>query len=132
MQRVLERRTKWSDIFMCLTLDQNICQKSLFYSTPTNKKLENALDFLQPQTNSTNVETDISLDDLETFMPKKTFNESNDIELFLNIGVQTEKIKNAVLMLSSVPVTSIDSERCFSVCGRVLTPLRTNLNDDKF
>ena len=48
IERCRERRTIWSDIFMFLSFDSSICDKSFFYKRPSNLELEEAINYIEP------------------------------------------------------------------------------------
>lgn len=135
MTRINQRRTIWSDVFMNLSFDDEICKKSLFYTRPTTEILSNAIDFIEPHSDTIQQDspnTEIDLDDLISGIPKRSKSELSDIHNFQQFGVLSERLNRAQSILSTVRPTSIDSERCFSVCGRLIAPLRTRLSDKKF
>ena len=72
--RINKRRTLWSDIFMYLTLDDNISSQSLFYKEPTEEELRRAIEFVDPDKPETFIDQEsiLSLDDLDIIeLPSK-------------------------------------------------------------
>ena len=64
--------------------------------------------------------------------PKRSIPSNNDIDIFFEIGSLSKRLEVVIEVISSLRASSIDNERCFSVCGRVLNPLRTRIGDDRF
>ena len=138
--RINQRRTVWSDIFMTLGLDALIAKKSIFYSCPSLEAFKSAIEYLEPS----NIEDNVvpinenfdssNIEDLIKYAARTKrikVAPNNDIDSFFNENIISERLERALETLKNVKTTSIDSERCFSLCNRVITPLRNRISDEK-
>ena len=109
--RIVERRTILSDIYMYLTIDEKICEKSHFFSKPDARTLKSCLDFVEPfsltETTQLEPETTLSVDQLIANAPKRSKEDLNDVDSFVNFGACSERIKAVISTLRSIRVTSI-------------------------
>jgi hAT family C-terminal dimerisation region len=50
--------------------------------------------------------------------------------VFEQQGVKDPNLSKCYKYLKSIPPTSVESERCFSASGNIVTKLRCSMNDD--
>lgn len=136
IKRCKERRTIWSDIFLNLSFDAKVCNRSFFYKEPSGSELEEAINFVEPvdKIESVSPESNFNLEDLINYAsePKRIkISDSDEILNFRTRDVMSDRLERVRKTLSNIRPTSIDSERCFSLCNHIITPLRTRLSDSK-
>lgn len=129
IERINQRRTIWSDIHLFFNYPSFEQSKSLFYVEPKPEAIEEQIKSLVHDAQHSEVD--------EYGMKRNPDNISSatllqQIKIFQTANIKSEQLIRISEIIDHIKPTSIDSERCFSVCSRILTPTRNSLGDKKF
>lgn len=146
IKRINQRRTDWSDLCLYFNFSPAFRKKSLFYVQPNANRIVEAIQYIEGANEinknteqSTGNSIEINQLDYDNLIRQAANpnidNQSNsistDLENWLNHGIKSQKIERFSKVLMTIKPTSIDSERCFSVCTRIITPMRNRLSAEK-
>ena len=149
IKRINSRRTIWSDLCLLFNFPESICNKSHFFVKPNANQIIEAINYIigKNEIETSNINSKQSII-CESGTSNLDYNELvkmagqpitdkvcdstiQALEYWLNHGIKSPIIEKFSKTVMGIRPTSIDSERCFSVCNRIITPLRNRLDSHK-
>lgn len=144
-KRIAERRGVQSDVLAYFT--KKIERSNPWFNQPTFEQVESLFSKAYPEESSQQSDNDQPDFESQSLAAKLAKIDETDEEVsagagaggikedFVNFhatGSMSMRLLKLVRALKRIQPSSVDAERAFSVCGRIDSPLRTMLSEDKF